>query len=214
MRQTNLKIAEQLAQVKYKETTIMAGEVFFSGYPLPNDMTSDVKYLNSRYALWQSEHLSYAGVYGYRGIGNVQEKVAKIEIIKDITVLEMPLNFHPASCFFEWKLQGNRYDVSYSNPRNDMSWDKEVTQPDHHIDKHFYEIISHLGFDRRISGFIRRSLDEDEYTTGSIYEFALMDRSAAKILSTANLPSTVDDFWMLIESQKQIGKSLESALFK
>ncbi|WP_150141594.1 hypothetical protein [Candidatus Enterovibrio escicola] len=60
MRQTNLKIAEQLAQVKYKETTIKAGEVFFSGYPLPNDMTSDVKYLNSRYALWQSEYLSYA----------------------------------------------------------------------------------------------------------------------------------------------------------
>lgn len=41
-----------------------------------------------------------------------------------------------------------------------------------------------------------------------------MDRSAAEILSTANLPSTVDDFRMLIEQQKQIGKSLESALFK
>lgn len=153
-------------------------------------------------------------MYGYRGIGNVQEKVAKIEIIKDITVLEMPLNFHPANCFFEWDLQGNRYDISYSYPRTDMPWDKETTQPDHHIDKHFYDIISHLGFDSRISGFIRRSLDEDEYTTGSIYEFALMEKSAAEILCTANLPSTVDDFRVLIEQQKQIGKSLESALFK
>lgn len=190
-------------------STIEAGEVFYTGFYRNNEDTGTQEFLESRYAIWLSKYLPYAGEYSYRQSSCPVKKTAKIEITQEIVVLEFPLNFHPADCFFEWSLQNGRYEVDYSKTKADMPIDGY--QPDHHFDKNFKEISYLLGIKEKLSGYIRRALTgQTGFKSGEIIEFALTDYQCKKIASIADMPKTKDEFRALADEHSY---DLETFIF-
>ncbi|WP_143518112.1 hypothetical protein [Pseudomonas sp. PIC25] len=206
---TNNIIGDELAKVGVTVSRIKSGEVFYTGFYRGGEETDNHAFLESRYAIWLSRYLPYAGEYSYRQSSYPIKKIAKIKITEEILVMEFPLNFHPADCFFEWSMQDGRYVVDYMSHKPGMIIDGY--QPDHHFDKHFYSIVSLLGIQERLSGFIRRALPgERRFAAGEIVEFALTDYKCKEIVAIADVPKEKSDFMSLVEEH---GDSLENIIF-
>jgi hypothetical protein len=206
---TNKKIRDQLLEVGVKISKVKAEEVFYTGFYRKNESNGDQEFLESRYAIWLSKSLSYAGEYSYGSTSAPVKRVAKIEILKEIEVLDFPLNFHPADCFFEWILEDGRYNVDYSSVKLDMPF--EGYQPDHHFDKYFNEIVSLLGIRKNLSGYIRRATSRDMgFAVGEVKEFALKDYRVMKVSSIVDMPRTKFEFRELVG---KYGDKLEAMIF-
>lgn len=206
---TNIKISAQLKDLNLTTSTINTGEIFYSGFDTEKSTINEETFLNSRYAIWLTKSLIYAGEYSYRTRNCQTRKIVKIKIEKEIELLEFPLNFHPAYCFYDWQLINDRYVVDYMKPKDDMPID--VRQPDHYFDKNFNEILNLMNFNTNIYGYIRRALPEDEgFKAGEIKEFALIDKTCKKIISVADLPQTKDEFKAFIVTHSG---DLDNAIF-